>query len=142
MLFVSPVILLEPRAHTSALSDVAMLTSVPLEKSPIQTLNPSPRRCDASSFTFPLFFKSLLCPYRCFCIIPPSSSLKRCSPPEALPLRSTAALSAPTPVILAPDTRSFVDNGACRSLVCSVFMSRADHPILLFSTNNIKKEMI
>lgn len=59
-------------------------------------------------------------PHRCFCIIAPSSSLKRCSPPEALPLPSTAALSAPAPVILAPDSRSFVDYRACLSLAVSV----------------------
>lgn len=42
--------------------------------------------------------------------------MKRCSAQEALPPRSTAALSAPAPVILAPDSRSFVDYRACLSL--------------------------
>lgn len=89
-----------------------------LGKSPIHTLNslPSGCQCDTSKFTFPRFLTCLFCPYRCFCIIPPSSSLKRCSPPEALPLLSTAALNAPTPVILAPDSRSFVDDRSRRSL--------------------------
>lgn len=92
-----------------------------LGKSPIQTkISPPPYHCDACSFTFPLFLKSLVCPYRCFSASPPSSSLKRCSPPEALPLRSTVALNAPTPVILAPDSRSIVDKSARRSLAVRV----------------------
>lgn len=85
------------------------------KKRPVRALNPSPLRRDAD--TFPVFFHSrVFPPHRCFCIVAPSSSLKRCSAQEALPLRSTAALSAPAPVILAPDSRSFVDYRACLSL--------------------------
>lgn len=89
-------------------------------KKPHPDKNIPPYHCDACSFTFPLFLKSLVCPYRCFSASPPSSSLKRCSPPEALPLRSTVALNAPTPVILAPDSRSIVDKSARRSLAVRV----------------------
>lgn len=56
--------------------------------------------------------------------------------PEALPLLSTAALNAPQPVILAPDSRSFVDNGARLSLVVGALLLslcvQAAHPNCLF----------
>ena len=115
----SPVILLEQTAHTSALSAPVRPC---LPQCPWKKLHP-----DIKSSTLPVsrqqpHFSSFFsfCPYRCFSVIPPSSSLKRCSPPEALPLLSTAALNAPTPVMLAPDSRSFVDNGAGRSLAVGV----------------------
>lgn len=117
----SEVIVMELTAGTSALSSWKWPC---LPQCPWKKLHPdkNPSCClsDASSFTFPFFLNSLLCPYRCFSTIPPSSSLKRFSPSEALPLHSTAALSALTPVILAPDSRSFVDKEALRSLAAAV----------------------
>ena len=105
-------------SHLRPLSaGVAMLTSVPLEGAPSRRWILHPAGVTPAA---PLFLLSFVCPYRCFSVIPPSSSLKRCSPPEALPLLSTAALNAPTPVMLAPDSRSFVDNGAGRSLAVGV----------------------
>lgn len=128
-------------SHLRPLSaDVAMLTSVPLEKAPSrhEILQPGSVTPAPSLFLLP-YESPLSLGYRCSSNIPPSSSLKRCSSPEALPPLSTAALNAPTPVILAPDSRSFVDNGARPSLAVGVlsvsaYMSRAAHPIFAIFT--------